>query len=94
VYLISGLPPGRYRVSATKTGFKTTTHEPVEVSTATTTTLNIGLAVGEVTQTVDVAADAVQLQTSSPEIGTVMPEKDMMDLPISLGGAATSGLSP
>ncbi|PYV93226.1 MAG: hypothetical protein DMG05_02225 [Acidobacteria bacterium] len=93
VYLISGVPPGRYRVSVTKTGFKTTTREPVEVSTATTTTLNLSLAVGEVTQTVEVVADVVQLQTSSPEIGTVMPEKDMLDLPISLGGAATSGAS-
>src|SRR5438093_12071132 len=45
VYLIGGLPPGRYRVSITKTGFKTTTREPIEVSTATTTTLNLSLAV-------------------------------------------------
>jgi Carboxypeptidase regulatory-like domain len=93
VYLIGGLPPGKYRVSVTKAGFKTATHEPIEVSTATTTTLNLVLAVGEVTQTVEVVADVVQLQTSSPEIGTVMPEKDMLDLPISLGGAATSGAS-
>jgi len=93
IYLISGLPPGRYRVSVTKTGFKTTTREPVEVSTATTTTINLNMAVGEVTQTVEVVADVVQLQTSSPEIGTVMPEKDMLDLPISLGGAATAGAS-
>ena len=78
VYLIGGLPPGKYRVSVTKAGFKTATHEPIEVSTATTTTLNLGLAVGEVTQTVEVVADVVQLQTSSPEIGTVMPEKDML----------------
>ena len=93
IYLISGLPPGRYRVSVTMVGFKTSTREPIEVSTATTTTLNLSLAVGEVTETVDVVADVVQLQTSSPEIGTVMPEKDMLDLPISLGGAATAGAS-
>ena len=54
IYLISGLPPGRYRVSVTKVGFKTSTREPIEVSTATTTTLNLSLAVGEVTETVDV----------------------------------------
>ena len=93
VYHIGGLPPGRYRVSVTKTGFKTATREPIEVSTATTTTLNLSLAVGEVTQTVEVVADVAQLQTSSPEIGTVMPEKEMLDLPISLGGAATAGAS-
>src|SRR5947199_987595 len=93
IYLISGLPPGRYRLTVTKPGFKTTTREPVEVSTATTTTLNLDLAVGEVTQTVEVSADEVQLQTTSPASGTVMPEKDMLDLPISLGGAAQIGAS-
>jgi Carboxypeptidase regulatory-like domain len=93
VYLIGGLPPGKYRVSVTKTGFKTATREPIDVSTATTATLNLSLAVGEVTQTVEVVADVVQLQTSSPEIGTVMPEKDMLDLPISLGIGAFAGAS-
>jgi hypothetical protein len=68
VYHIGGLPPGRYRVSVTKIGFKTATREPIEVSTATTTTLDLSLAVGEVTQTVEVVADVAQLQTSSPEI--------------------------
>lgn len=49
--------------------------------------------VGEVTQTVNVTTSAVQLQTNSSEVGTVMPARNMLDLPISLGGNATIGAS-
>lgn len=90
-YLASSLPPGRYRVTVTKPGFKTTVQEPVTVSTATVSNLDFTLAVGEVTESVTVAADTVQLQTTSAEVGTVMPTQTILDLPISLGGAATTG---
>ncbi len=90
-YFASGLTPGRYQVTVSKAGFKTITQQPVIVSTATTSTLDFLLAVGAVTESVTVAGDAPQLQTTSAEIGTVMPEKEMLDLPISLGGAATTG---
>src|SRR5579883_650528 len=90
-YQASALPPGRYRLTASKPGFKTVSQEPVVVSTATVSTVNIRMAVGEVNESVTVSATGVQLQTASPEIGTVMPAKAMLDLPISLGGAATTG---
>ncbi len=93
IYLLRGLPPGSYRVTVSKSGFKTVTQEPVAVSTATVATLNFSLALGQVTESVQVTAELVQLQTATAEIGTVLPEKDMLDLPISLGGAATAGAS-
>jgi len=92
-YLAPSLAPGRYRVTVTKSGFKTITEEPVIVSTATVSTLDFALVVGAVTESITVAASAAQLQTTSAEIGTVMPDKGMLDLPISLGGAATIGAS-
>src|SRR5690349_17668962 len=54
VYVIPGLIPGDYRVEIAVTGFKTIRREPVNVFTATTTTFDTQLEVGEVTQTVDV----------------------------------------
>ena len=38
-----------------------------------------------------VSGSDVQLQTTSAEIGTVLPTKAILDLPISMGGAATTG---
>ncbi len=90
-YFASGLAPGRYRITVTKPGFKTISEGPVTVSTATVSTVNVNMPVGEVTESVNVSENTLQLETASPEIGTIMPEKAMLDLPISLGGAATTG---
>ena len=92
-YFAPSLAPGRYRVTVSKSGFKTITQEPVTISTATVSTLDFALVVGEITESVTVGGGEVQLQTTSAEVGTVMPEKGMLDLPISLGGAATAGAS-
>ena len=92
-YLAPALTPGKYRVSVSKSGFKTTAREGVTVSTATITELDFSLSIGAVSETINVAADAPQLQTSSAEVGTIMPSKELLDLPISLGGAATTGAS-
>ena len=90
-YLAANLPPGRYRVSVSKAGFKTTVQEPVTVSTATIATVDFTLAVGQINESVTVEGGAVELQTTSAEVGTVMQNKSILDLPISMGGAATTG---
>ena len=91
VYLVQSIPPGRYRISATKAGFKTLTQEPILISTATVATVDLSMTIGETTQSVTVTAQLVALQTSSSEVGTVMSDQSMLDLPISLGGNATIG---
>jgi hypothetical protein len=93
VYLVAALPPGRYRVSVSKPGFKTFSQEPVIIDTGTVSTLDVKLTVGEVTQTVTVTTESVQLQTTSSEVGTVMSRQLLLDLPISLGGSLTTGAS-
>ena len=92
-YVAPNLVPGKYRVSAIKSGFKTITQDGVVVSTATTGALDFTLTIGTVGEIVNVSADTPHLETTSAEIGTVMPSKELLDLPISLGGAATTGAS-
>jgi Carboxypeptidase regulatory-like domain len=90
-YLASGLAPGQYRITISKPGFKTFSQAGVSVSTATFSTVDISMVVGDVSESVTVTGGAAELQAVSSEIGTIMPEKAMLDLPISLGGAATMG---
>ena len=92
-YLIQGLAPGNYRLEAEKSGFKKTILDNVVVQTATVGTRDITLEVGSVIELVNVAADTMTLQTTGAEIGTAMEPKALLDLPISLGGAATAGAS-
>jgi hypothetical protein len=91
-YLAPGLTPGQYQVIVSRPGLQTVTQQPVNLSTATVSTLDFAMQVGTVTQSITVSGAEVELQTTSAEIGTVMPEKGILDLPISLGNV-TSGTS-
>jgi hypothetical protein len=91
VYVIPGLTPGDYRVEVTLSGFKTFRQEPVNVFTATTTTLDIRLEVGEVTQTVEVQASAQALQTSNAEMSAEIEERTLFDLPLQLSSSGSGG---
>ena len=93
VYLVRGVPPGSYILTVTSSGFKTYSREPVLISTATVGTLHVRMEVGTVTESITVVGGGIQLQTSNAEVGTLMESKAMLDLPISLGGAATIGAS-
>src|SRR5882724_12303759 len=67
LYRIPYLSPGKYRVSASLKGFKTSVVDPVEVSVASVVTANLTLEVGDVSQSVTVSADSTRLDTSSSE---------------------------
>jgi len=90
-FLVTNLSPGSYRVSLSRTGFRTAIRETVRISTATLSNADFTLELGSVSESVTVSGSDVQLQTGSAEIGTVMPMKAILDLPISMGGAATTG---
>ena len=91
LYAFSGVTPGRYRINVTKTGFQTFSQQPIIISTATIITLDIGLTVGTVAETVNVTAQVAALETTSAEVGTVMPQQQMLDLPLYVGGSAAIG---
>ena len=92
-YRIPALPPGPYRLSVSLQGFKTFVREPITIITATIITLDVTLEVGAATEHVEVVARVVELQTTSAEISTSLERKVLLDLPISMGGAATTGAS-
>jgi len=74
---------GAYRLVASHPGYQTKIYDDVSVDSATTTPLTVVLAVGSVTSTVNVSAQAnAVLQTSSTEIGSVINTMDIENLPI------------
>src|SRR6184192_3117521 len=86
-YLIIDLIPGTYAVKIEKTGFKTFVSRNVTVVGGATSTVNATLDPGTVTETVEVIAPAVALQTEQPEIGTTLPEQLEQDLPQLVNGS-------
>lgn len=89
-YSFTALPPGSYRLEAEKAGFKKLVREPVPVLTATTGRVDLTMPLGQVTESVTVSGDAAVLQTNSPEVGTVLSRKTLLDLPIQVGGSAAT----
>jgi hypothetical protein len=82
LYLISLLSPGRYKLEVTKQGFKLASSSDVQVIVAETTVLNIRMETGLVTETIAVAASAVDLQTESSELGRVTDSEMLENLPL------------
>lgn len=87
-YTIPGLNPGKYQVSVAAKGFKTGVHTGVTVDIAKISAVNVVLAPGATNQTVQVAASAVSLNTSQPEIGTTLEPELVKTAPIEINGMA------
>jgi len=81
-YRFPSLQPGPYRVTATLPGFQTQTFQ-LTLGTSQQIRQNFTLQVGAVTQAVEVTMAADQLLTAvSSSIGTVLPERQVTDLPL------------
>ena len=90
--MLGNVPVGDYRLEAESPGFRRFAREPVNVATASTTTVDVQMELGQVTETVTVeAAAAALVQTDSAEISTVMEKKMVMDLPLGLGSTSGGG---
>ncbi len=87
-YRFPVLPVGTYNISASAPGFKTAQRTGVAVQIQSTTSLDIQLSVGASSETVEVNANAPQLQTESSDVGTVVTPRQVLDLPLSTNGAA------
>jgi hypothetical protein len=74
--------PGLYRVRATATGFSTGTVGNIDLAVAKEVTIDVRLAVGSVSESMNVAATAVTLDTESAQVGQVISEKEITDLPL------------
>ena len=68
-YTVGGLTPGLYTVTAELEGFQTTQVKGVQVAVSRLSTLDLKLTLGAVSDTVNVDANAVQIETTSTAIG-------------------------
>ncbi len=82
LYVINYLPPGRYDVSAELSGFKTAKFENVTLDVGDRRTVDIKLEVGPVQEVVTVLGAASLLETSSPELSTVVQSTQLKELPL------------
>src|SRR4029077_3843039 len=90
-YRVNDPDIGRYDVTVEAKGFKLSVSTGVLVEINTVAGLNITLQPGDVKDEVTVVADAPTIQTESSEIGTVVGDKQIHDLPLMLNATGQSG---
>src|SRR5213593_5259524 len=81
-YTFPSVPPGSYRLRTELPGFKAAVSEPFEVQVQQGVRLDVVLQLGQISDTVEVAATADLLQSETAAIGTVVENKIITELPL------------
>ena len=84
-YSLPTLPPGTYTVKVMSPGFQTYTQTGVVVAINSVTRVDVALNVGQVTESMTVAAQAGTLQTDRADVRTDLTSQSLNSLPVPLG---------
>jgi len=81
-YTFVNILPARYKLEGAKAGFKKFVRQPIVVEIESGLRVDIALEVGELTQTVEVTAEAALLQPETSSLGQVVETRTVTDLPL------------
>src|SRR5208282_182368 len=81
-FVLPNLPSGNYNVKAEKEGFQVCENLGVHLDPASSVQVNCTMKVGQVTQTVEVTALALQVQTTEAKVTRTVDTTQMQDLPV------------
>src|SRR5258708_28520584 len=81
-FIFINLQPGPYVLTVEKQGFKKVDTKPFDFAVNQTLTQPVSLGVETTSEVVEVTTQAPMLQVSSSELGTVIPQRAVTDLPL------------
>jgi hypothetical protein len=82
LYFVTSIPPGTYELTIEKVGFQSSKVANIPLTTGLAATQNVTLQVGTVQQAVEVSAAAVQLESQSSDMNTVVTTRPVSELPL------------
>lgn len=85
-YTFPSVHPGKYDLSVSAPGFKTTINHGVVVAVVTNTALNVTLALGSATETVSVAGNQQTLEADTSTIDDSIQPEQVDKLPLTVAG--------
>src|ERR1039458_8593563 len=103
LYTFPALPPAVYNITVERAGFKTELKSNITLQVQQAARIDFSLSVGQISQTVSVAADAALLSLEDSTIGQVVENKRIEELPLNgrsylqlaaLSAGATNTSSP
>ena len=85
-YTITDLTPGTYKVRVEAPGFSAGVLSDVHVDVSRHTSADVSLRTGVATESVEVVAQQIALETTEPQLGTIVENKLVDEVPILIGG--------
>lgn len=81
-YVFTNLPVGPYKLSAKLSGFSSFEQTGIVLAVGDTRSVNITMVVGGLETTVHVQADAALVETRNVNLGVVIPQEQIVSLPL------------
>ena len=81
-YVLPSLPLGPYRLEAALAGFRTFVQTGILLQVNSSIAINATLEVGQVAQSIEIQANAAQVETRSSGVGQVIETQRILDLPL------------
>ncbi len=81
-YEILALPPGTYTLTVESANFRKFEHKNIQLLVNSPATVNATLEIGATTETVEVSAQAVALNTTDASLGVAFGENQIKQLPL------------
>ena len=82
IYRVPGLPVGDYTLEVTANGFQKKRVTGVHIDVAARVVQNMQLAVGNVSESVEVSSDAPQIETVSQTVGQTISQRTVQEIPL------------
>jgi hypothetical protein len=92
-YLFENLKPGRYEVSAVKTGFAKSSFVSIDLDARQSARVDVDFSIEQVQQTVSVEAAAAQINTENSVIGDSEGTDQLVQMPLNFRAQTTSPLA-
>jgi hypothetical protein len=94
VYVIKGLPPGRYVIAFEMPSFRPATNEAVDLTVGGTTEVNQTMGLASVSETVNVVGNTTPSALATVTLSTVYNKRELDSLPVGRTPAQIAELAP
>ncbi|HEY2018091.1 MAG TPA: carboxypeptidase regulatory-like domain-containing protein, partial [Bryobacteraceae bacterium] len=81
-YAIPNLPAGNYQLEISSAGFKNYVQKGIQIELAGNRNISVVLQIGSVTDSVEVTANASQVETKENSIAQVVDQQRLIDMPL------------
>jgi hypothetical protein len=81
-YSLPGLSIGNYQLEVSSAGFKGYVQKGIQLQVASNPNINVKLEIGSVTESIQITANAAQVETKENSIAQVVDQQRLIDLPL------------